>query len=310
MSIRAWLSVLLTFILLCIFQKSNAQQSIDIVTVSGQFSPQAPYIEVPGKASETTGLVNLKLPVVFKNKKTIWYTDLTYNYSSVSPSVNFSDSIYSPIQLHGFILQTGWVQKLDDTRAIQLLFAPRLMSDFNNMDSRSFQLGAIGLFEKKFSDRLLMRFGAMYNQDLFSSMLVPLIYLDWQVGNSKWNISGLVPIYAKIGYRFNDRFTAGVAQFGLVTSYALGGEGYSGDYMERKSIDLTAFGRYRLAGNLHLEARVGYALARDYAQFAGDDKMDFRITVISIGDDRIRKNERFEDGLIANLRLVYNLPLE
>ncbi len=288
---------------------AKAQQSIDLITVSGQFSPEVPYLEVPGKARETTGLVNLKLPVVFKNEKTIWYSDLTYNYSSVSSTANFGDSVFNPIQLHGFILQTGWVQKLSSDRAIQLLFAPRLMSDFQNMDGRSLQLGAVGLFEKKFSNKLLMRFGAMYNQDLFSSMLVPLIYLDWNVGNSKWNISGLVPIYAKIGYKFNDRFTAGIAQFGLVTSYALGGEGYAGDYMERKSIDLTAFGRYRLAGNLHLEARVGYALSRDYAQYDEDDKMDFRITVISIGDDRVRKNVRFEDGLIANLRLVYNLPL-
>lgn len=286
-----------------------AQQSIDLVTISGQFSPSQPYINTSGQATETTGLINLKLPLVFKNKKTIWYTDLTYNYSSVSTDVSFNDSVYNPIHLHGFILQTGWIQKLSNNRAIQLLFAPRLMSDFNNINSRSFQLGAVGLFEKKFSENLLMRFGAMYNQDLFSAMLVPLIYLDWNVGNSKWNISGLVPIYAKIGYRFNDRFTAGVAQFGLVTSYALGGEGYAGDYMERKSIDLTTFGRYRLAGNLHLEARIGYALARDYAQFGANDKMDFRITVVSIGDNRVRKNERFEDGFIANLRLVYNLPL-
>ena len=267
-------------------------------------------MEFPGKASETTGLINLKLPIVFKNKKTIWYNDITYNYSYVNSNIAFADSVYHPIRLHGFILQTGWVQEFSNDRAIQLLFAPRLMSDFQNMDGCSFQLGAIGLFEKKFNDKLLMRFGAMYNQDLFSSMLVPLIYLDWQIGNSKWNISGLVPIYAKIGYKFNDKFTAGIAQFGLVTSYALGGEGYAGDYMERKSIDLTTFGRYKLAGNLHLEARVGYAFARDYAQYDGDDKMDFRITVISIGDDRVRKNERFEDGLIANLRLVYNLPLD
>ncbi len=307
---RANLLPLFVCVMLLAYITTKAQQSIDLITVSGQFSPKVHYLEIPAKATETTGLVNIKLPVVFKNNKTIWYTDLTYNYSSVNSSVNFGDSLYNPIQLHGFILQTGWVQKFSRDRAIQLLLAPRLMSDFQNMDSRSLQLGAIGLFEKKFSDKLIMRFGAMYNQDLFSSMLVPLIYLDWQVGNSKWNVSGLVPIYAKIGYRFNERFTAGVAQFGLVTSYALGGEGHNGDYMERKSIDLTAFGRYRLKGNFHLEARVGYALSRDYAQYAGDDKMDFRITVISLGDDRLRKNQRFEDGLIANLRLVYNLPLD
>lgn len=287
-----------------------AQQSIDLLTLSGQYSPPASFEEMPGNASETTGLINLKLPVVFKNNKSIWYSDLTYTYSQVTGISSFSDSVAHPIQLHGFILQTGLVQKLDETRAVQILFAPRFMSDMKNVDSRSFQLGAVALFEKQFSKKLLMRFGAMYNQDLFGPILVPLIYLDWKVGQTKWTISGLVPIYAKISYRFNDRFAAGVSQFGLVTSYALGDEAYHGDYMERKSIDLTAFGRYRLAGNLHLEARLGYALSRDYAQYRNNDKMDFRITVISIGDDRLRRNYRFEDGIIANLRLVYNLPLE
>lgn len=287
-----------------------AQRSIDLLTLSGQYSPPAAYQEMPGSASEITGLINLKLPVVLKNNRSIWYSDLTYTYSQVTAESDFADSSAQSVQVHGFILQTGFVQKLDESHAIQILFAPRFMSDMKNVDSRSFQLGAVALFEKQFSKKLLMRFGAMYNQDLFGPMLVPLIYLNWQVGQTKWTISGLVPIYAKISYQFNDRFSAGVSQFGLVTSYALGDEAYNGDYLERKSIDLTAFGRYRLAGNLHLETRLGYALSRDYGQYSAHDKMDFRITVISIGDDRLRKNQRFEDGIIANLRLVYNLPLE
>lgn len=285
-------------------------QSIDLFTLSGQWSPPSEYETVAGTATEITGLLNIKLPVIFKNEKNIWYTELTYNHFNVNSTNSSIDSVANPIKLHGVILQTGLVHRLDDRRALQLLFAPRLMGDFGNLTKDHLQLGLVGLYEQKFSKRLLMRFGALYNDDLFGPMLVPLIYLDWQLGQSKWFIKGLVPIYAKVGYRFSENFSAGISQFGLVTSYALSNTNYDTDYIERKSIDITAFGRYRISGNFHLEARFGYALSRDYGQYAKGDEMDFRIAIVRIGDSRVVKNNHFRDGLIANLRLVYNLPLE
>ncbi|MCB0506526.1 MAG: hypothetical protein KDC58_13640, partial [Cyclobacteriaceae bacterium] len=59
-----------------------------------------------------------------------------------------------------------------------------------------------------------------------------------------------------------------------------------------------------------LEGRVGYALGRKYVQYAQDQKVDFRVMIFSVGDDRVLKNQLMKTGPIANLRLVYNLPLE
>ena len=50
---------------------------------------------------------------------------------------------------------------------------------------------------------------------------------------------------------------------------------YLGDYMERTSIDLGLFGRWKMFGNWHLEGRIGYALGRNYEQYAADEKIDF-----------------------------------
>ena len=79
--------------------------------------------------------------------------------------------------------------------------------------------------------------------------------------------------------------------------------------MERTSIDLGLFGRVRVAGNFHLEGRLGYALGRSYKQYAADQKADFRITIIKFGDNRVARNVNFNPGPIALLRLVYNMPL-
>ena len=85
--------------------------------------------------------------------------------------------------------------------------------------------------------------------------------------------------------------------------------GYEGYYIERTSIDLSLFGRIRLAGNFHLEGRVGYALSRSYNQYSADQTVPFRIAIIKFNDERVAKNTLFDPGAIVNLRLVYNLPL-
>ena len=85
------------------------------------------------------------------------------------------------------------------------------------------------MYEKLFSDKLKMGFGAMYNQEFFGPYLVPLINLNWQI-NDHWSITGLIPVYAKIKYKVSDRLNVGLSHFGLTTTYRLGEVDYIEDY--------------------------------------------------------------------------------
>ncbi len=296
-------------LLLCPFSHF-AQQSIDLFTLSGRYAlPQDYNPKLANKATETGMLLNAKLPVVF-SKKTIWYNNFTYTYAGVQNQLDLAPTLMNPIKLNAFILQTGLVQRIDDKNAFQLLFVPRFMTDFVAPTAKSWQFGAIGLFEHKYSEKLTLRYGAIYNQELGGPLLVPLVDINWQI-NAKWSIVGLFPIYLKANYHINEKLTVGFSHFGLITSYYLTDPNYLGDYMERTSIDLTLFCRRKLVGNLFIEGRVGMALSRAYEQYHADQKVDFRISIIKIGDNRgAPLNPVFNDGLIANLRLVYNLPLE
>ncbi len=286
-----------------------SQESIDLFMVSGRYGlPQDMEEPHGGQGTETGLLVNLKVPVVLSDA-TVWYSELSYTYFQVAFDQPQEVGMADPIAISGFVLQTGLVQKIDDTRKIHLLAAPRFMTDFENPGSDSWQMGAVGLFEKRFHDRLMMRFGALYNQEFFGPFLVPLVYVDWRFGR-KWSLSGLLPISGKLNYHATERLTVGLSEFGILTSYRLGKPEYEGDYIERKAIDLTLFARYRMFGNFHLEGRAGYSFSREYGQYAASDKMDFRVSILSFGDDRVRKNVLFNDGPIFNLRLVYNLPLD
>ncbi|RLD19235.1 MAG: hypothetical protein DRI71_12130 [Bacteroidetes bacterium] len=287
-----------------------AQESLDLVTLSGRYGfPQKYDSAYQGKATETGGLFNAKLPIPLnKEQTTIWYNDLLYSPVSVSNSETMSAEIANPIKLHGFILQTGLVKKFSNGTALQILFVPRFMTDFENVNGKNWQFGGIGLFEKRYHEKLMMRFGLLYNQELFGPILTPLVHLDWKFA-PKWSIVGMLPIYAKINYHASENLTMGFSHFGLTTTYRLGNVAYENDYIERSSIDLTLFLRQRIAGNIHIEGRFGYALSRKYEQYTEDQKLDLRVIIFNFGDNRVQKNTSFNDGPIANIRLVYNLPL-
>ncbi|MBN2522027.1 MAG: hypothetical protein JXB24_02085 [Bacteroidales bacterium] len=284
------------------------QQTLDILTISGRYGFPRSYDSVlTKKATEVGSMLNLVAPVKF-SEHTIWYNSLNYFYFNVTNGETLPPEIANPIHIHGFLLRTGLYQKFSKGRGLQLFFAPRLMSDLNNIDGKHFQYGGMAMFEKKFRDNLTMSFGAMYNHDFFGPYLVPLINLDWQL-SERWSVAGLLPVYAKINYKVNDWCTAGISHFGLVTTYYLGDPDCKGDYIERKSIDLSLFGRFRIAGNIYIEGRAGHSLGRSYTQYEADQKVDFSLPLAGFGDDREQKNIVFKDGVILDLRVVYNIPI-
>lgn len=287
-----------------------AQSSIDLFTLSGFYGLPSSYENpLTGKATEMGSLMNLKVPVVL-NSKTTWYNDFTHTLYAVNHDIDPEPAgMITSLKLQAFILQTGIVHKVNDQNGFQLLFVPRYTTDFQGNNKKNWQLGAIGLYEHRFSSRLLMRFGALYNNELFGPLLVPLIYTDWQI-SKKWSITGMFPISLKASYSVNDRLSAGYSHFGFITTYYINEPEFESDYIERNSIDETLFVRVKLVDNVHLETRIGYSLGREYAQYNESAKMDFRLSIFAFGDDRIQKNVNFNSGPIASLRLVYNLPLD
>ena len=286
-----------------------AQKSIDLVTLSGSYGfPQSYENQVAENATEYLGSVSFTLPVVLSDN-TVIFNNLNYYYSSVQSEADFGDSISIPINLYGFILRTGISQKIDQNSGFQVLLLPRFMSDFYNVDIESFQLGGIAMYERRFNKDLMMRFGAMYNQEFFGPYLVPIVHIDWDV-NSELSVVGMLPVYLKAKYKVNEQLEAGFSFFGFTTTYRLGHPSYQGDYMERLSIDLALYGRYHIMNNIHVEARFGYSASRYYAQYDKDDKVDFSLPLVGVGDDRTQKNVTFNSGPLVNLRLVYSLPLD
>lgn len=289
---------------------ATAQSSIDLFTVAGLVGfPSAYPAPLSGKATETNLFINAKVPIVL-NDKTVWFNDLSYSGFTISTNLNPEPAGYlTSMRVHAFILQTGISRKLNDRNGFQLLFLPRYNSDFQGNDPKNWQLGGIALYEHRYNDDLVMRFGAMYNNELFGPLLVPLVYVDWRM-NDRWSMVGLFPINLKVNYTVSENVVVGFSHFGFITTYRISQEEFKSDYIERNSIDEALFARWRISGNFHIETRVGYTLARVYEQYAESEKMDLRLSIIRFGDDRVKKNVAFNSGPMASVRLVYNLPID
>lgn len=300
--------VIFLFLLVQIYIGASGQKSLDIFTLSGRYGfPKSYESTYNEKATETGSMVALTLPVKL-SEKTIWLVSFNHFYFKVNGDPAIPADIVNPISINGFILRTGLYQKFENGLAIQALFVPRFMTDFNGGGGSSFQPGGVFLLEKVFSENLTMSFGAQYNQEFFGPLLVPIVNVDWQI-SSNWKFTGMLPIYSKLNYKVNNNLDMGLAHFGLVTSYYLGKSEYEGDYIQRNCIDLTLYGRQRIAGNVFVELRGGMALGRSYNQYAHDQKVKLGLPLVYIGDDRTIKNTNFNSGPILDLRLVYSIPL-
>jgi hypothetical protein len=297
-----------TAILLAAIFGLSAQSSLDIFTLEGRYGiPRAYDSLLDNKANETGIMSGLTAPVPF-SEKTILYNNITYFHWNVTNGETLPAELANPINLHGFILRTGLYQKFSRGRGIQVFFSPRLMSDLQYIGNNSFQLGGLVMYEKEYSDDLKLSYGLLYNQEQFGPYLVPLLNINWNI-SSYWSISGLMPIYAKIKYQKNENFSAGFSHFGLLTTYHLGKNEYRDDYIERMSIDLSLFARQKIVNNFYIEGRIGHTFSRRYTQYDGNDKVDFAIPLVFFGDNRVAKNVEFKNGIIASLRIVYNIPI-
>lgn len=287
-----------------------AQNSIDILTISTQFGTPAAYNNhtYSEKASESIYNVNLKLPIVFKNKN-IWYNDINYFNFQFNNNNTMDAAIYNPVKVQALILQTGYIHKLDDSHALYFLFAPRLMGDFQGINGDNVQLGGIVMYEKKYSENLTMRFGAQYNQEMGGPYAIPLVYLDWKVAE-KWRINGMLPIYSKINYLASEKTTLGFHFIGTLMSFKLNDAAYNTDYIERNAIDLSLFANYKITKNIHAELRGGYALDRTYEQYNTSDQWGFGTAAMAFGDDRTLLNNEFGSFGFVYFRLAYSVSTE
>ncbi len=303
------MKTVLTSVLLLISIVMFAQDRFDIFYISGNYNFIGTTDANPDENFDTYLMSNLSVPIVLKDSS-VWFNSVDYQYFLTKNE--YLTSTINPVDqfnLHGILLRTGYVHRFDSKRSLQILFVPRYMTDFKADFSNSFQLGGILMYEKVKNEDYTWKVGVIYNNEFFGTYIVPVFYLDWNM-TSKIKVKGLIPVYGKLYMQPTEKVDVGLHFIGLTTSYRIYEPGYENTYVERKTIDVSAFGNFHLFDNIFMEARLGYSISRDYGLYAKDDKVDLGLPLVNFGDDRIRLNEEFDGGAFVHLRLIYSIPVD
>ena len=129
------LSILVVTTSVCILLP--AQQTLDILTISGRYGLPQSYKETyQGYATEAGAFLGLTVPIQL-SENTIIVNNLNYFYFNVQGDPEIPAGIANPVNIQGFILRTGLLQRFTNGRSMQILFSPRFMSDFKNVDANS-----------------------------------------------------------------------------------------------------------------------------------------------------------------------------
>lgn len=300
--------VVCTFLLISLTMTLFAQKRFDVFYVAGNFNFMQKTEVNTSNYLETAITANISLPIVLKDSS-IWFTSVDYQYFSIPNEYKLNSNILEEFNLHGFIIRTGYIKRLSSTESLHLLFAPRIMTDFNASFSKSIQPGGVIMYERKKSDDLTWRAGVMYNQDFFGPYMLPVVYLDWNISGI-FKLTGLLPVYGKLYVQPSEKLSTGLHFIGLTTSFRIDEMSYENFYVDRRSIDLSLFVNRHLWSNFFFEGRLGYALTRDYGLFSENDKMTIGLPLLNIGDNRERFNNEYSGSPFIHTRIVYGLPLK
>ena len=295
----------LTFLLLATLSK--AQTSIDLARVGVQVSPSNELERAVGEVSINNYFFNTTLPLVLDSQQFIL---LSPNFNLLT--LQYHESLQEDQTLYQIGFPIGYNRKFNSRWSGLILAIPRMSSDFADSDPNGFIIGGIGLVTLEKRKDLKYKFGAYVNRDLFGPMIVPLFGWYTKLGEN-WTFEGLAPINGSLSNQISKRSRMGIKFNAQVTSYRFEGglaqDLPTDDYLHKITNELFLFTELDAFKNIVLRSDIGYSILRSYRRYGENDKLDAALSLFRFGDDRVQKNNDFQDGPLIRLQVIYRLPI-
>ena len=293
----------LSILFSCLFFIGYTQNYFDIVNIAYTNTPKTDF-EISNEQITVEELaLELNFPIII-NDKTVLLTGLFGNKTSVNLNANMPRT-----NLNVLGLNLGINKTFNDTWSATFMVFPKIASDQIEFTGDNVQVAFLSLFTKKKRDNLKYRYGVYANTEKYGIIVVPVFGLYYLSTNQKFEANLNLPIIADINYKINKKIWLGMKFDGLGTTYNLNEQNYSanGAYVSKISNELVSYLRFQLSKSIFLNTKVGYAIRRNYEVYDSNDKVDLALTAFYFGDDRTQLNERFKDGAIFKIELLYRL---
>ncbi len=203
--------------------------------------------------------------------------------------------------LKWYLFQFGIQTQLNDQWSLQVL--PMFRSGIYNQGSfgDGFQYGIMASATKQIRDGLALGFGIYTNHELFGQLFTPFMTIDWNI-TDRWRLFGSFPMFNTLSYSINKRWNTGINFIGLVTTFSSGET-----YIERQSLDFSAFLEYYITPRIVAQARIGYPVGRKFEEYDKDDKVNFTLSLIRFGENRELLRTFDESQLFAAVHLFFRV---
>jgi len=288
------------------FTLGQAQNYFDVATISYTNTPPNNFEVSDAKTTVEELALEFNFPILI-NDKTIVLTGLFANKTIVKLDADMPSS-----NLNVLGLNFGVNTNFNDTWSATFMVFSKLASDELKFTGENMQLAFLSLFTKKKRDHLKYRYGVYANTEKYGLIIVPILGLYYLSSDEKFEANLNLPIIADINYKIRNNMWLGMKFDGLGTTYNLMNQNYSdnGAYVSKTSNELVSYLRFQLSKSLYLNTKVGYAISRNYKVYDSDDKISLALGSIYFGDDRTQLNERFKDGAIFKVELLYRLHFD
>jgi hypothetical protein len=290
----------------CIFFQGFSQEYFDIVNLTYTNTPPNNFEISNGQSKVEELALELNFPILI-NQKTILLTGFFTNKTKVKFDANMPSS-----NLNVLGLKFGVNKSFNDKWSATFLAFTKIAADKIKLSNDNLQLGFLSLFTHKKRNDLKYRYGVYANTEKYGLIIVPVFGLYYMSMNKKFEANLNLPIIGDINYKINNRVWAGLKFDGLGTTYNLNVQSYSNDdaYVSKTSNELMSYLRFKLSKTIFINTKIGYAISRNYKVFDSKDKIDLAVSSFYFGDNRTQLNERFKDGAIFKVELLYRLHFD
>jgi hypothetical protein len=295
----------LSILFVCLFVIGHAQNYFEIAKVSYTNTPQNDFEITDAQTTVEELAFELNFPIVI-NEKTVLITGIYANKTKVKLDANVPNS---KLNVLGF--NVGVNTTFNDKWSATFMVFPKIASDELKITGKNMQLALLSLFTNKNRENLKYKYGIYANTENYGLIIVPIIGLYYVSTNQKFEANLNLPIIADLNYKIDKKMWLGIKFDGLGTTYNLMDQNYSdnGVYVSKTSNELLSYLRFQLSQSLYINTKIGYAISRNYKIYDAKDKISFALTNIYFGDDRTQLNERFKDGAIFKIELLYRINL-
>jgi len=280
-----------------------SQEYIDLLKIGYSHTFDAKF-EGTDNSTEIKGFeAGITLPVVL-NEKYALISGATFSTNNLQlfPLAPNTD-------LYSTMLKLGLATSHNEKWSSTIVFLPKMASDYKNLSGDDFYFGGYAVVKQKKSENLTIRYGLYGSTEAFGPFATPMIGVYYKSPNKRLEIDASLPIVADVNYTFG-KTTIGFDYFGIGRSFNISQDEFSEYYIEQSPLEFSGYFQLNtLQKSVLLRAKVGYT-SNIYEVYEQGDKLDFRVSAFSFGDNRTQLNPDIKGSVFIKFEAIYRLQID